>query len=219
MAYSRPTLFTNENKFDSIITKYLTLYNKEFNTEINISTIKGFVAQESGFIPSAVRYEENIKQYSLGLCQILPSTAKMFGYNKETENLADADTSLKYGMKYFYSQFKQYRTYSNAYASYNAGSVKRTDTGKYINQFYVDMASLYAKFYYYRDIIGDNEIATLTKIQINERKKGTTTPTTGVISLLNIAEPQGRINLLLLVGSMALIGYLICRSTRGGKNV
>ena len=186
---TRPTLFPKEDKYDGIIQKYILKYNREFGTGVTFTNIKGLIAQESQFNESASRYEKHLDTYSLGLMQILVTTAEGLGYNVKTENLADPDTNIKYGMKYFYQKFKQYRTYSSAYASYNAGSVRRNDSGKLVNQYYVDIVGLYAKFYYQRDITKDYDFATLTIQQIrNKQASAGNDPTNPTSPLFKLAD-------------------------------
>lgn len=52
------------------------------------------VQRESGYIPAA----RNGPYY--GLMQILPQTARTMGYRGAPEGLLDADTNLRYGVKY-----------------------------------------------------------------------------------------------------------------------
>jgi len=165
----KPVYFSNEDKYDDLIKKYKAMYDKQYGIEVGVNNIKGVIAQESMFDPYAKRWEKKVNDYSYGLMQVLGSTARLLGWDGR-ENLLEPDVNLKYGIKHFYNLFKKYKKYTDVYAAYNAGDVKRDQFGKYINQYYVDIVSAFASFYYYRDVKKDYEMAMLYKKRIQEMR-------------------------------------------------
>ena len=73
---------------DSLITKYAMLY------DVPESLIRRVVQRESGFNPAA----RNGPYY--GLMQIRHDTARSMGYSGSASGLLDAETNLKYAVKY-----------------------------------------------------------------------------------------------------------------------
>ncbi len=75
-------------EINRLIAKYARLY------DIPESLIHQTVKRESSYNPAA----RNGPNY--GLMQILPQTARTMGYRGTPEGLLDADTNLKYAVKY-----------------------------------------------------------------------------------------------------------------------
>ncbi len=71
-----------------LIAKYARVY------DVPVDLVHRIVQRESGYNPAA----RNGPYY--GLMQILPQTARTMGYRGEPEGLLDADTNLRYGVKY-----------------------------------------------------------------------------------------------------------------------
>lgn len=163
-------IFSNEDAYDDIIKKWIDIYKKQYGVEVGVHNVKGIIAQESMFNPGVKRWEANVRDYAWGLMQILGRTAELMGWDGK-EDLLNPEINLKYGIKYFVIQFQKYKKYTDAYAAYNAGSVKRDEYGRYINQSYVDMVSAFATFYYYRDVKKDVEMAKLYRERIREMRK------------------------------------------------
>jgi hypothetical protein len=113
--------------------------------------LKAMIAKESGFNPTAFRPEPSIGDASRGLAQVLYKTATWLGYRGDPDGLFDPAVSLEYGAKYLAYQAGRYAgsaTFDgDLYASYNAGSVRRTATGAYINQAVVDVFLRYLAAY------------------------------------------------------------------------
>jgi hypothetical protein len=57
----------------------------------------------------------------------------------------DVAFNIDYGAKYLASQFRRYGSWPDAVAAYNAGSVRRTASGQYVNQAYVDWVMAHAE--------------------------------------------------------------------------
>ena len=71
-----------------LIAKYARVY------DVPVDLVHRVVQRESGYNPAA----RNGPYY--GLMQILPQTAWTMGYRGEPEGLLDADTNLRYAVKY-----------------------------------------------------------------------------------------------------------------------
>jgi len=117
-----------------------TNYVEKYSTEFNVPTtlIYAIINKESVFNPTSIRYEHTLKEKSFGLMQILVSTARWLGFKGDEFLLVRPDTNIHYGTKYISYQLNRYKgDVKKAIAAYNAGSVKYTTNGKYINQNYV----------------------------------------------------------------------------------
>ncbi|MFO1144013.1 MAG: lytic transglycosylase domain-containing protein [Amaricoccus sp.] len=86
---ARASLYPNETpELRQLIDGYATAYG------VPPALVQRVVIRESRHIPSA----RNGPYY--GLMQILPQTARTMGYQGRPEGLLDAETNLKYGVKY-----------------------------------------------------------------------------------------------------------------------
>lgn len=112
-------------------------YGKEFNVFLPLTL--AFILVESAFNPNARRYEKSLGVSSLGLMQILTTTAKDMGFYGSEQELLDPVNNLRYGIKYVAYQLNRYkRNLEKTAAAYNAGSAQYNSKGKFINQTYVD---------------------------------------------------------------------------------
>src|SRR5690606_7323116 len=73
---------------DRLIVKYAAVY------EVPVSLVRRVVKRESNFRPEA----RNGPYW--GLMQILPATARSMGHRGSASDLLDAETNLKYAVKY-----------------------------------------------------------------------------------------------------------------------
>lgn len=88
-ATAKPALYPNETpKLRSLINKYADLY------EVPRPLVHRLVIRESTHTPTA----RNGPYY--GLMQILPATARSMGFSGKSNDLLDAETNLKYAVKY-----------------------------------------------------------------------------------------------------------------------
>lgn len=62
--------------------------------------IAAIIQIESGFNPTAYRYEAHLNEASYGLMQMLESTARDMGLSGPPEQLYDPQTSIRLGVKY-----------------------------------------------------------------------------------------------------------------------
>lgn len=95
---------------------------KKYGLKENI--LKGVVATESSFRPSAVNLKDGRTKshQSVGLMQIKPATAKSIGFTGTAEHLKKPDVNIEFGAKYLAKQLERYQgDYNKALSAYNAG--------------------------------------------------------------------------------------------------
>jgi len=126
-----------------------------------ISIVRGVVCQESTGEPTATRYEpafyqEYIKEKwpgekdratSWGLMQIMGQTARERGFRGEFAELLTPEIGLYWGcrqLNVLKARHFAKRGWEGVLAAYNAGSPRKRDDGKYVNQGYVDKVLKYA---------------------------------------------------------------------------
>ncbi len=124
--------------------------------------IMGIIETESSFNPYAARYEPHyrwlvtpekffrnyttnpeteviLQKTSIGLMQLMGANYRALGYTRPlTAVFEDVDTQIRYGIKFFLNLYEKYESIPAAVAAYNAGSPRKTQTGRYVNQAYVD---------------------------------------------------------------------------------
>ncbi len=89
MAFAATGLHANETpQLQALITKYAQIY------DVPASLIHRSIQRESGYNPGA----RNGPYY--GLMQIQPETARTMGHRGPASELLDADTNLRYAVKY-----------------------------------------------------------------------------------------------------------------------
>lgn len=119
---------------------YLVLiaqYGHEFN--VFVPLILTIIMVESAFIPTATRYEPKLGESSVGLMQILSSTAKGQGWFGTDQDLMNPTNNLYYGIKYLGYQANRYsRDVRKTVAAYNAGSARYSSGSTFVNQTYVN---------------------------------------------------------------------------------
>ena len=126
------------NRFDTLIFDAATRHG------VDPALIKAVMRAESNFDPNAVRHEPYVAHIggpdaSYGLMQTLYSTARELGYTGTPEGLFNPGVSIEYGTRYLKRQLVRYNgDTEKAIAAYNAGSARRTASGKWSNQAYVD---------------------------------------------------------------------------------
>lgn len=78
---------------------------------------------------------------SWGLCQVMGSVAREYGYDGWLPGLCDPETNIYYAVHHLNvlaSRFLRDHGWDGVLAAYNAGSPRYRDDGKFINQDYVD---------------------------------------------------------------------------------
>lgn len=126
-----------------------------------ISIVRGVVCTESSGNPGATRrepefYERYIKDTwpgdwgratSWGLMQIMGQTARERGFRGEFTELLQPEVGLYWGCRQLNVLKARYfakRGWEGVLAAYNAGSPRKGENGKYVNQHYVDKVLKYA---------------------------------------------------------------------------
>jgi soluble lytic murein transglycosylase-like protein len=117
--------------------KLIVGYGTEF--DVHVPLILSVILAESAFNPNAKRFEPAINQTSVGLMQILPTTAKQMGFYGTEKDLTNPTNNLRYGIKYIAYQLNRYnRNLNKTVAAYNAGSALYNAKGNFVNQTYVN---------------------------------------------------------------------------------
>jgi soluble lytic murein transglycosylase-like protein len=108
---------------------------------IEPAAVKAVISIESNWNPSAYRYEAHLKDASWGLMQVLLRTAREVSGNPSltATDLLKPEINIDIGTKYLTKQYVRYQyNIYDAVAAYNAGSVRKTITGRYENQAHVN---------------------------------------------------------------------------------
>lgn len=93
---------------------------------------------ESNLQPYVTNFMDG-KRHSHGLCQVQTRTARWLKCAKNAKDLYNPITNANCAAKYLLYQLRRYQSYwPHAIAAYNMGHLKRTKTGRIVNQDYVD---------------------------------------------------------------------------------
>lgn len=137
------------------------------HANLDPALIAAFVMTESGGQNYATRYEAHWKYLldvdshakrlgitvmtetmhqatSWGLTQVMGGTARELGFRDHMPKLCEPDTGLTWGCLYLTRLFNRHKNLNDVIASYNAGSPRKGDDGKYLNAQYLDKV---LKFY------------------------------------------------------------------------
>ena len=88
--------------------------------------------------------ETMMQMTSWGLMQVMGAVAREAGFmGRFLSELCDPLKGIEYGWKHLSGYFKKYNNWTDAIASYNAGSPRKSADVKYVNQAYVDKVNLY----------------------------------------------------------------------------
>lgn len=112
----------DSNEFDGLILVAAERY------EVPPELIKGCIAAESNFKPTAGRYEDHRDDTSLGLMQLLTATVGDMGL-RSADDLLDPETNIDYGTRYLRKQYDRFpeiringtERWRFSVAAYNAG--------------------------------------------------------------------------------------------------
>ncbi len=131
------------------------------NKGLRLDLVMAIVQVESGGNTNAMRYEKSfgyytkpefyskvqmisletekaLQRFSYGLMQIIGGTARYLGYEGRLIDLCLPSNGIMWGCHYLANICDEYLDLPDQIAVYNAGRVKKTDSGKYVNQDYVD---------------------------------------------------------------------------------
>ena len=142
---------------------------KAIKYDIPKSLIKAIIFVESSGNTYAMRYEKNYRwlykveefakknyvpklteeiqqKISWGLMQIMGAVARERGFKgKYMAELCMPEIGLEFSCKHLKKYYDRYQSWEKAIASYNAGSPRKAEDGKYENQYYVDKVLKYWK--------------------------------------------------------------------------
>lgn len=82
--------------------------------------------------------EKTGQKMSWGLMQVMGAVARECGFTGWFPSLCDPAIGLKYGCKHLARFYARHKNWPDAIASYNAGSPRKSEDGRYVNQAYVD---------------------------------------------------------------------------------
>jgi hypothetical protein len=91
--------------------------------------------------------ELELQAQSYGLCQVMGSVARELQFSAPLADLFGIEANLKYGAMKLHECLERYPMWWDAAAAYNAGSVRKTRMGLYVNQKYVDRVKSYIKHF------------------------------------------------------------------------
>lgn len=126
--------------------------------------VKAVIGAESAYNPKAYRAEPQIDDASRGLMQLLERTARSLGLTGSADKLYDPLANINLGTKLLAENYKHARAgapsapagdlWEVAISAYNAGwspdrphDAKRTASGEFVNQRYVDKVLRLANYY------------------------------------------------------------------------
>ncbi len=142
-----PNQVISLDRVKGIVNQWQVLY---FNN-IPQSLVLGQIKQESNFIINAERYEPHLNDSSIGLMQILLSTAKGIGFTGTKKDLFKPEVNIFYGMKYLNKLYKQCKgNWQCTIMSYNEG-FRNFSRGKRVYNYYNRVK---ANWGYFHKLIG-----------------------------------------------------------------
>lgn len=90
------------------------------NYSVDPNLILAIIGAESSFNSSATRFEPSLNEYSVGLMQVLQSTAASMGWPSDVTTLSDPGVNVSAGTEYLAGLLQHY-SLSDAVSAYNAG--------------------------------------------------------------------------------------------------
>jgi len=91
---------------------------------------------ESSMKQFKIRYEENVKDFSIGVFQVRTATAREKCGVKTIKNLIKLRVNIRCGVTYIKYQMTRYKDIRHVILAYNSGSL-RYYKGEYLNQGYL----------------------------------------------------------------------------------
>lgn len=104
------------------------------------------VGENASRLKITFRTEEKLQSFSYGLCQLMGATARSCGFLDPLPDLLNPETNLEYGCRYIVSLFDRFGGLGKnvqagwcdaVVAAYNAGSPRRVNNLKFVNEHYV----------------------------------------------------------------------------------
>lgn len=111
-------------------------YEPKFDQRYNITA-------NNPFVPEGVSrsQEERLRGTSWGLMQVMGETARFLGFQGQMKELEDPETCLFWGclfLRRLRDRYFEKWGWPGVAAAYNAGSPRLAESGKFVNQVYVD---------------------------------------------------------------------------------
>jgi soluble lytic murein transglycosylase-like protein len=98
-----------------------------------------FVPENASRLGVSRDTEEVLQKMSFGLCQVMGAVMREAGFAGQFgECFKDPKIPLIYGLKHFKKYVARYQTMTEAVSAYNQGSNKKSQSGMFLNQSYVD---------------------------------------------------------------------------------
>jgi len=108
------------------------------NPSIDPMLVHAIIQRESSHGSVLVTAEPG-GRYSYGPMMVLDSTARGFGVSDPSSLARDPAAGIYYGVRYLNERLQRYPGDSaSAIAAYNAGTARRTSSGAFVNQAYVN---------------------------------------------------------------------------------
>lgn len=121
---------------------YKCRYEEKWRYLVNVS-------QNAKLLNISTNTELIQQKTSWGLMQVMGSVAREYSFRNDLPKLCKPEIGLMYGMDHFQKFLTKYKNIDDAVSSYNQGSPRKNEDGKYKNQKYVDKVNRF-----YSDLIG-----------------------------------------------------------------
>lgn len=114
--------FARENEFDNFVRGAVDAAGSwPISKDRAFALVKGIIGAESSFNPRAVRGEPQIGDASMGLMQLLISTARSLGFTGDPQLLYDPATNVHFGAKLLRGLLVRAGSEDGAISAYNGG--------------------------------------------------------------------------------------------------
>jgi soluble lytic murein transglycosylase-like protein len=118
-------------KVESNCNPFVVRMENEWKYLVNPS----YYAEKNGI---TLTTEIHLQSMSWGLCQVMGSVAREFGFEDMLTQLVDPAQSLTIGARLLHKLFIKYPNQNDVIVSYNAGSPRHHPDGLYVNQDYLN---------------------------------------------------------------------------------
>lgn len=160
-------------QYKELVRKEITICEGRFGVKIPEHVVFGIIKAESNGSMWACRYEPGFFRWltgrlgsskvrerpgvvsrdtemrmratSFGVMQVMGQVAREEGFSGDfLTELCDPALGIRFGVQHFARKLKKYKELDAAIAAYNAGSPRKTSSGAYANQAYVDKVKTYS---------------------------------------------------------------------------
>lgn len=114
-------------------------WGSHYGVPLSPALVLAIMATENARYDPLASYREPDGELSRGLMQVKESTARHLGLS-DPALLYNPTIGVSMGAKYLAQQLRRYGNDEQAVAAYNAGSARRSSSGAWVNQGYVDRA-------------------------------------------------------------------------------